>query len=456
MSPYSSPRSRACYHRSMAESILNRLVRTVVPPRNEAARAHRHAARVIDAWRELLSDRGEVSGAAIAREALDAYRELEVAHLPGFFSLLAADFAPAEAALRAAAERYLAQPLAEHLLQLQQAAASPRQELFRRLNQAPNGTGTLVNAREHLQSGLHSHPEWRVIDADLVHLFNSWFNRGFLTLQRIDWHTPAIVLEKLIKYEAVHEISGWRDLRRRLQADRRCFAFFHPALPEEPLIFIEVALVRGISNSIQPLLDTEAPVTDPEKADTAVFYSITNCQPGLRGVSFGNLLIKQVAQKLGEEFPRIRTFSTLSPIPGFAAWLAREAGAIAAQPAQDAIHALATADWHLQPELAASMKEALVPLCAHYLLNAMRDGVPADPVARFHLGNGARAERLNWLADTSKRGLKNCAGMMVNYVYHLDQIEDNHEAYVREQRIAATHELRRLARECGLSNALKK
>ncbi len=436
----------------MAESILNRLVRTVVPQPNEAARAHRHAARVIDAWRELLSDRGEVSGAAIARVALDAYRDLEAAYLAEFFLLLAADFAPAEAALRDAAESYLAQPSDAHLLQLQQAAASPRQELFRRLNQAPKGTSTLVNAREHLQIGLNSHPEWRVIDADLVHLFNSWFNRGFLTLQRIDWHTPAIVLEKLIKYEAVHEISGWRDLRRRLQADRRCFAFFHPALPEEPLIFIEVALVRGISNSIQPLLDTEAPVTDPEKADTAVFYSITNCQPGLRGVSFGNLLIKQVAQKLGEEFPRIKTFSTLSPIPGFTAWLAREAGAIDAEPAQDAIHALATADWHLQPELAASMKEALVPLCAHFLLNAMRDGAPADPVARFHLGNGARAERLNWLADTSRRGLKNCAGMMVNYVYHLDQIEDNHEVYVREHRVAATHELRRLARLCVLSN----
>ncbi len=440
----------------MAGSILKRLVRTVVPPPNEAARAHRHATRVIDAWRELLSDRGEVSGAAIARVALDAYRDLEVAYLPEFFSLLAAEFAPAEVALRDAAERYLAQPTAAHLLQLQQAAASPRQELFRRLNQAPHGTSTLVNAREHLQMGLNRHPAWHVIDTDLVHLFNSWFNRGFLTLQRIDWHTPAIVLEKLIKHEAVHEISGWRDLRRRLQADRRCFAFFHPALPEEPLIFIEVALVRGISSSIQPLLDTEAPVTAPEKADTAVFYSITNCQPGLRGVSFGNLLIKQVAQKLGEEFPRIKTFSTLSPIPGFAAWLAREAGVIPARPAQNVLHALATTEWHLQPELAATLKQALVPLCAHYLLHAMRDGAPADPVARFHLGNGARAERLNWLADTSKRGLKNCAGMMINYVYHLDQIEDNHEAYVREQRVAATHELRRLARVCVLSNPHRK
>ena len=283
----------------MANSLLRRLVRTVVPRPNEAARASRHTARVIDAWRELLSERGEVSGAAISREALEAYRDLEIAYLPAFFDRLAGEFSPEESALRAAAQRYIAEPSAPHLMRLQTTAASPRQELFRRLNQAPEGTATLVDTREHLLAALAEHPEWQVIDADLVHLFNSWFNRGFLTLQRIDWHTPAIVLEKLIEYEAVHEISGWPDLRRRLQADRRCFAFFHPALPDEPLIFIEVALVRGISNAIQPLLDVNAPVADPEKADTAVFYSITNCQPGLRGVSFGNLLIKQVAQRLG-------------------------------------------------------------------------------------------------------------------------------------------------------------
>ena len=435
----------------MAASLFKRLVRTMVPLPNEVARAGRHAAKVIDAWRELLSDRGEVSGAAIAREALTAYRNLDAAYLPAFFDLLAAAFSPDEPALRSAAERYLAQPSAAHLMQLQNASASPRQELFRRLNQAPEGTATLVDTREHLQTALAHHPDWQVIDADLVHLFNSWFNRGFLTLQRIDWHTPAMVLEKLIEYEAVHEISGWPDLRRRLQSDRRCFAFFHPALPDEPLIFIEVALVKGISSAIQPLLDVEAPVADPDKADTAVFYSITNCQPGLRGVSFGNLLIKQVAQRLGEEFPRIKTFSTLSPIPGFTAWLSSNASDLT-EPALSAIQALKTPDWHLQPALAASMQNALTPLCAHYLLHALRDGAPADPVARFHLGNGARAERLNWLADTSARGLKNCAGMMVNYVYHLDQIEDNHEVYVREHRVAATHELRRLARECMLTS----
>ncbi len=439
----------------MATSLLKRLVRTVVPPPNELARAGRHATKVIEDWRELLSDRGEVSGAAIAREALTAYRDLETAYLPAFFDRLAAEFSPAERALRDAAEHYIAQPSAANLMQLQKAAASPRQELFRRLNQAPEGTATLVDLRENLIAALNTHPEWQVIDADLVHLFNSWFNRGFLTLQRIDWHTPAIVLEKLIEYEAVHEISGWPDLRRRLQSDRRCFAFFHPALPDEPLIFIEVALVKGISSAIQPLLDVNAPLGDPEKADTAVFYSITNCQPGLRGVSFGNLLIKQVAQRLGEEFPRIKTFSTLSPIPGFTAWLATKASE-GAKSTLTALHGLQTSDWHQQPALAASLQKMLTPLCAHYLLTALRDGAPADPVARFHLGNGARAERLNWLADTSPRGLKNCAGMMINYVYHLDQIEDNHELYVREQRVAATHEMRRLARECALVETPRK
>ena len=436
----------------MATSLLKRLVRTVVPPPNEVARAHRHAGRVIDAWRDLLSERGEVSGAAIAREALAAYRELEPAYLPAFFDRLSAEFSPDQRTLRAAAEHYIARASDDNLLRLQRAAASPRQELFRRLNQAPEGTATMVDMREILLAALTEHPEWQVIDADLVHLFNSWFNRGFLTLQRIDWHTPAIVLEKLIEYEAVHEISGWPDLRRRLQGDRRCFAFFHPALPNEPLIFIEVALVRGISSAVQPLLDINAPMGDPEKADTAVFYSITNCQPGLRGVSFGNLLIKQVAQRLGEEFPRIKTFSTLSPIPGFTAWLAAH-GAVLTAPGLSAVAALKTAGWHQQPEVAANLQKVLSPLCAHYLLNAQHDGAPADPVARFHLGNGARAERLNWLADTSARGLKNCAGMMVNYVYHLDQIEDNHELYVREHRVAATHELRRLARDIALTPA---
>jgi malonyl-CoA decarboxylase len=439
----------------MASSILNKLVRAVAPPPNEPARANRHAKRVLDAWQELLSNRGEVSGALVAHDALTAWRELPASARPVFFSRLAQTFTVDHAALRKACEAYLADNAPAQLRALQAAAEPPLQELFRRLNQTPGGTAALIEVRKHVLAGVAAHADWQVIDAVLADLFTSWFNRGFLTLQRIDWHTPAFVLEKLIEYEAVHEISGWRDLRRRLQSDRRCFGFFHPALLDEPLIFIEVALVRGISRSIQPLLDLEAPVEDPQKADTAVFYSITNCQPGLRGVSFGNLLIKQVAQKLGEEFPRIKTFSTLSPIPGFTAWLQQGAGGVTSRAAADAIAGLQSAGWHQDAARADAMKAALLPLCAHYLLTATHHGAPADPVARFHLGNGARAEKLNWLADTSARGLRNCAGMMVNYVYHLDDIEENHEAYVREHRFAATHELRRLARE-GVSHPASK
>ncbi len=299
----------------MAPSLLNRLVRTVVPAPNEAARAARHARRTIDAWRELLSNRGEVSGAAVAHEALHAYRDLPAVARPAFYTQLATAFTPDQAALRVVCEAYIADPSPTHLAQLQAIAEPPLQKLCQRLNQTPGGTAALIDVRRHVLAGLAEHPEWHVIDAVLGRLFHSWFNRGFLTLQRIDWHTPAFVLEKLIEYEAVHEISGWRDLRRRLQSDRRCFAFFHPALPDEPLIFIEVALVKGISNAVQPLLALDAPVAIAEKADTAVFYSITNCQPGLRGVSFGNLLIKQVAQNSARNFRALKPFQRCRRYP---------------------------------------------------------------------------------------------------------------------------------------------
>jgi malonyl-CoA decarboxylase len=282
-----------------------------------------------------------------------------------------------------------------------------------------------------------------------VHLFGSWFNRGFLRLERIDWRTPAIVLEKLIQYEAVHEIAGWEDLHRRLTADRRCFAFFHPALPDDPLIFIEVALTDRISDSVAPLLDPKSAEFDPARADCAIFYSITNCQDGLRGISFGNLLIKQVVHELGREFPRMKTFATLSPIPGFCAWLA---GVARDQPAlaPDLAH-LDEPDWFANAEIAARLKPQLVTLCAYYLIAAKKDGEPLDPVARFHLGNGARMDRLHWLADTSAQGMQRSAGLMVNYLYRLADVESNHEAFVRDHEVVASHELKRLARDCVLS-----
>jgi malonyl-CoA decarboxylase len=423
----------------------------VVSP-NERRRAQRYARQAIELCRALISERGEVSGAMIARDALAAYNSLSPAALPAFFDLLVSDFSPNTAELEATYTAFRAQPTQENLIRLQRCVEAPRQELFRRLNTAPGGTAALVAMRREVVASLKTHPEWKGIDADLEHLFGSWFNRGFLTLERIDWYTPAIVLEKLIEYEAVHEIAGWSDLRRRLASDRRCFAFFHPALPHEPLIFIEVALTRGLSAAVEPLLRPDAPQLDPHTADTAIFYSITNCQTGLRGISFGNLLIKQVAERLGHEFPRIKTFATLSPIPGFRVWLKSALEHVRHLPERtaeaDMLAHLDKADWVHGGDEAERVRKALQPYAAYYLLHAKQDREAADAVARFHLGNGARVERLNWLADTSRRGLHQSAGMMVNYLYRLDEVEQNHEMYIREQKVAASRELRRLAAEC--------
>ena len=263
-----------------APSFLKRLVGSVVP--SERRRVSRRARNAIELCHALTSGRGEVSGAIIARDALAAYNTLPKTALPAFFDAIAAEFSPNRSELEQAYNAYHAQPTQENLIRLQRCVEAPRQELFRRLNTAPGGTAALVAMRREVLAGIAAHPEWQGIDADLEHLFGAWFNRGFLTLERIDWYTPAIVLEKLIEYEAVHEIAGWHDLRRRLAADRRCFAFFHAALPHEPLIFIEVAFTRGLTASIEPLLALDGPVLDPQTADTAIFYSITNCQTGLR------------------------------------------------------------------------------------------------------------------------------------------------------------------------------
>lgn len=441
-------------------SFIQRLIRSVVAPA-ERASPERKARNAIAFCHALLSERGEVSEAALAREALAAYRELPDSGRVLFFDLLANEFTPDRGALLAAMDRYRDRPTPQNLIALQRATEPPRQEMFRRLNTAPGATATLVAMRSHLIQGIKAHPDWQAIDADLSHLFSSWFNRGFVTLQRIDWRTSALVLEKLARYEAVHAVSGWRDLHRRLEADRRCFAFFHPALPDEPLIFIEVALAKGISNKVQPLLDQASPVGNPAEADTAIFYSITNCQDGLRGIHFGNLLIKQVAQQLGQEFPRLRNFATLSPVPGFRAWLGTIGNELAAVEGGRAIAGMIgridDKDWRKNEPLAQRLEAALVPLCAYYLIHARHNGDALDPVARFHLGNGASLERINWLADTSRRGMQQSAGLMVNYLYRLEDVEENHEIYVKEQRVAASRQVSKLARDCPLyANAAKK
>ncbi len=434
--------------------LLQRLRRAASRPLSSRD-ANASARRALALCHALLSERGEVSGARLAREALAAYQALDAAASAAFFDLLVEEFSPDPAALLRAVERYCGEPSQSNLILLQLAAEPPRQELFRRLNMAPGGTARLVDMHRRVLDGLGTHPHWQGIDADFVHLLRSWFNRGFLSLQRIDWRTPAAVLEKLIAYEAVHAIQGWHDLRRRLECDRRCYAYFHPALPEEPLIFIEVALTRGVSATVQPLLDPEAPVTDPAAADCAMFYSITNCQRGLHGVSFGNLLIKQVAEVLGRELPRVKTFATISPVPGFRAWLAGCAERAEHEPERaQLMQLLASIDaprWFEDAARSAELERQLTALCAHYLLHARNGQEPRDPVARFHLLNGARLARLNWLADRSAAGMRQSAGMMVNYVYRLAEVERNHEAYARERRVIASRALHRLARQSLLA-----
>ena len=393
----------------------------------------RRRPQVRDLCRDLLSNRGEASGAALARELVDAYRAMHATERLAFLTMLASEFGHDQERITAAIDAYRTRPTASAAHALRRACEAPRQELFRRMNIAPGGTRAIVDLRTELLAELPAHAELAPVDADLHELLGGWFNPGFLTFTRIDWNSPASLLEKFLRYERVHRMRALEDLKRRLAADRRCFAFFHPALPAEPLIFVEVALVNGIADRIQPLIDPEAPVADPATADTAIFYSINNCLEGLRGVTLGNFLLKLVAADLARELPGLKTFSTLSPIPGFAAWL-REAlakpdgsGIVGADRQQ--LAALDVADWPEDAEAAERLRLPLSRLCAHYLVREKRGGRPRDPVARFHLGNGARLERINWLGDRSPKGLAESFGLLVNYKYDAAMIERNHELY---------------------------
>ena len=412
--------------------------------------AARTAKKAIALCQGLVSERGEVSGSRLAAEALDAYQALDARGRLAFFDLLIREFSPDPEQVGRAGDAYRKQPSAENLARLQRVVEPPRQELFRRLNLAPNGTRILVEMRSEVLREADRNARLKPISADLAHLFTSWFNRGFLVLRRIDWRTSAVILEKLIQYEAVHQIHGWHDLRRRLEADRRCYAFFHPALPDEPIIFIEVALTRGLSDHVQALLDPDSPVLDTVSAEWAIFYSITNCQEGLRGVPFGSFLIKQVVEDLSKDFPRIRKFATVSPVPGFRQWLAEKAEALSRSPKLGAFsRALAKIDdpqWTQDESREAELQRHLAPLCAYYLLRAKLGLEPLDSVARFHLKNGARLERINWLGDTSAAGLQRSAGFSANYVYKLPDVERNHELYVREHKVRASREIEALAK----------
>lgn len=451
--------------RDIAESARGVLAGTLRPdlPGEDESRLHQQMLSCLD------GRRGGVTARARAAELGRTYLALGPAGRERFFRLLAREFDVDhdEVTRRCEALIKAPEPLERSAEEraLRDALEPPRITLLRQFNALPEGVKFLVDRRAELIDLGRRDPLLSALEDDLKRLLANWFDIGFLELKRISWESSAALLEKLMVYEAVHEIRGWTDLKNRLDTDRRCFAFFHPRMPDEPLIFVEVALVSGMAGDIHALLDETAPIGDPHAADAAIFYSISNCQRGLNGISFGDFLIKRVVDALATELPRIKIFATLSPVSGFRAWLEREARAAPngllspsertaiealdeeAPPPGDLLALLQQESWHTDQRIAGALREPLLRLCARYLVRERSpSGRALDPVAHFHLSNGARIERLNWLGDTSAKGLHQSAGIMVNYLYRLGEIEGNHEAYRGEGRVAASSALRNLAR----------
>ncbi len=410
---------------------------------------------------------GEVSTRQRAARLAEAYLRLNDNGRRRFLLMIALEFGPDPARVAKAHEAYQAavgspaQWDAE--ARLRGAMRSRRLRILTQFNAIPQGVKFLVDLRADLLRYLPDEPLLKPLDRELENRLTAWFDVGFLELQRITWQSPAALLEKLVQYEAVHEIRSWDDLKNRLDSDRRCYAFFHPRMPLEPLIFVQVALVDALADDVQKLLDINAPLADANRATTAIFYSISATQEGLRGVSFGNFLLKRVVEDLQRDFPKLKTFSTLSPIPGLMSWVRRnpaEAAGVFSDADRKRLLAAGIEDnvegvwtrlsgdgsWAEEKGLARALRDPLLRLAAHYLLNARRDGKPVDPVARFHLGNGARVERLNWLADTSTKGFSQSLGIMVNYLYDPDRIENNVEAFSAEGQVDAAAAVRRMAR----------
>jgi malonyl-CoA decarboxylase len=389
-------------------------------PQNWIWTKEKNEQSVYDLIDDLLGASGEVKGVTLAREILNYYFSFSSEEKLSFFNYLCVELDIIPDDIRKKLDIYEANKTKINYSAYMSAAEPKRQELIRKLNQVPAATPKLVEMRCDLLKLVKKYPKLAAVDLDFQHLFASWFNRGFLVLQKVSWQSPANILEKIIQYEAVHEIKSWKDLQGRLEPEnRRCFAFFHPSMPNEPLIFVEVALTHGIPNSIQDLLNNEQTVDENIAFDTAVFYSISNCQSGLAGISFGNFLIKQVVEDLTSEFGNLKTFVTLSPIPLFQSWLKNEGAKI-------------------------TMKENnnLSKLVAFYILNGKRDdGLPFDPVARFHLGNGAQVHAVHENADISEKGINQSQGMMVNYLYDPSMIGINHEKFVSENIIPASNEI---------------
>ncbi len=422
--------------------------------------------RLLTDLQEVVAPRvSEIEGGRRAQAIAAWYAEATPEERRDLWLLMCEQFAPDATRFKSAQQRYEAAagtddaPQAE--AHLRRAMVSPRTRLLQRFAVFPEGMRFLVDLRAELLPLLKSDKRLLPLDAELEQLFSTWFDVAFLELRRLSWDSPASLIEKLIKYEAVHDIRSWADLKNRLDSDRRCYGFFHPRLPNEPLIFVEVALVNEISSSITPLLDEAAEAADIQRATTAIFYSISSTQTGLRGVSFGDSLIKHVAETLTEEFPRLRTFATLSPIPGFRSWLSKNCAAqmeqldekrlaelgraVGFEPPQ-AAHVLAAADKALELPPKSPVRQLLMQCAARYLGRELHDGKPVDPVARFHLGNGARVERLNWAGDPSAKGLKQSFGLMVNYLYDLKRI-DKHHGLLAQGRVPVSGDIDSLCRD---------
>ena len=370
--------------------------------------------------------KGEVSALGYAEFLMQHCEKLDEKELIIFFKLMRENFDISSLELSQAVDEYKVNSNSENLITLMKFSEPKRREIFRRCNGISRGTIRLVNLRKRLLGILKKNPELKAVDYDLVYLLKNWFNRGFLILRPINWETPAHILEKIIAYEAVHEINSWDELRLRLAPkDRRCFAFFHPAMQDEPIIFVEVALMKNIPSKIQDVLEEKRDFLEPDEANVAVFYSISNCQKGLSGISFGNFLIKQVANDLKFEFNNIKKFVTLSPVPGLRNWIKNK------NPKFELI-----LEKFKKSEQFLKIKPSLMRYAGDYFLNSDRsDGMPNDPVARFHLGNGASLEQINYLGDTSLNGLNLSGGLMVNYLYDLDKVEENHEAFISDNKI---------------------
>lgn len=402
---------------------------------------------VVDLLHKLQQTDNEVSHINLAQQILDGYQCMTDEQKVDFFNALATQFPADSGPIEVAINQYMETRQYAELGELHRTCEPPQQELLRRINMAPGRTYDIVNMRaDHLRL-MKKEDTFKPINADFMHLFSSWFNRGFLILHRIDWNTPAAILEKIIAYEAVHQIKDWNDLRRRLDArDRRCFAFFHPATGDEPLIFVEVALTQGIPDSITGILSGEQMPT----ADTAAFYGISNCQAGLRGVSFGNFLIKQVVQELKQELPELKNFVTTSPAPGFSQWVNEQFAEFTpenedAEKLLKAVHALQGNQWIENTQLTEEISLDVKRLAALYLVHEKRGQGPANAVARFHLGNGATLHRINWPGDLTMQGLKEWHGLMINYLYEIDAIEHNHEVFMSQHKIVTSEEVDTLA-----------